>query len=424
MNARRESVVVHLDAAELDVDREVGTLGRERAGAQSVVSFAYAPEWVAAADAFPLDPSLPLFEGDQFPARLPGVFADASPDRWGRTLLERREALRARNEERAPRRLDEWDLLVGVGDETRMGALRIARGDEGFLANDPLAVPPVARLRELEHWANEVERGLPEVDGEEERWIAMLVAPGSSLGGARPKGSFREEDGSLWIAKFPSREDRHDQGAWEQVAARLAARAGIEVPKSGLRRLGSSFHTYCARRFDRRDGERRLYASAMTLAGRTDGEEGASYADVVRAIESFGDPAKIEDDLQQLFRRVAFNVLISNHDDHLRNHGFLRESGGWRLAPAFDVNPSPFTEEHSLSIDGSLRMSDLGLVLETAGLYRLRDDRAVAIIEEVGAVTAAWRDEAAAIGLPREEIERMAPAFERTGARAGTAEAG
>lgn len=422
----RDRVIVHLDAAELGADWVTGALARERAGAQSVISFAYEPGWVAAADAFALDPLLPLYEGEQYPPMLPGIFADASPDRWGRTLLERREALGARRQGRAPRQLDDWGFLVGVSDLARMGALRIARPSDGaFLDDEALAIPPLARLRELEHWASEVERGLPEAGTEEERWIAMLIAPGSSLGGARPKANYMEEDGALWIAKFPSREDRHDLGAWEYVVARLAARAGIEVPESKLLSLGGRYRTYCSRRFDRRGEERRLYASAMTLAGRRDNEPGASYPDIVRAIESFGDPAAIEADLEQLFRRLAFNVLVANHDDHLRNHGFLRTASGWRLAPAFDVNPSPYTGEHSLSLDGSVHAADLDVVREAAGLYRLGDGEASEIVEQVRSATAGWRAEAAAVGLPRAEIERMSAAFEKQGpGEAGAAEAG
>lgn len=419
----RDRVVVHLDAAELGGDRVVGALTRERAGSQSVTSFAYEPAWVSATGSFGLDPSLALYEGEQYPPALPGVFADAAPDRWGRTLLERREALAARRQARAPRQLDEWDFLVGVSDRTRMGALRMARPEDGvFLDHERLTIPPVARLRDLEHWASEVERGLPDVDSDEERWIAMLIAPGSSLGGARPKANYLEDDGSLWIAKFPSREDRHDVGAWEQVAARLAARAGIETAESKLLQLSATYRTFCARRFDRRGEDRRLYASAMTLAGRRDNEADAGYLDVVRAIESFGDPAAIEDDLRQLFRRVVFNVLIGNHDDHLRNHGFLRTASGWRLAPAFDVNPSPYTREHSLTFDGSLRVPDLDLVRGTAGLYRLGDDEVERIFEEVSSVTVGWRAEAGALGVPAEEIERMSVAFEISGPEA-TAEA-
>jgi len=406
--------MVQLDAAELGAHRAIGKLGRVGAPPRSAIAFAYEASWVTAAGSFQVDPSLPLYEGLQYSPALPGILTDAAPDRWGRTLLERREALSARREERAPRHLDEWDLLVGVSDMTRMGALRIARSEGGpFLDDGSLAVPPFARLRELEHWAREAERGLPDVSREEERWIAMLVAPGSSLGGARPKASFRDEDGSLWIAKFPSREDRHDVGAWEQVVAHLAARAGIDTPASKLLRLGSDFRTYCASRFDRQGDERRLYASAMTLTGRRDGEEGASYLDIAQAIEGFGDPDSIEADLEQLFRRVAFNVLVSNHDDHLRNHGFLRGPGGWRLAPAFDVNPSPFTEEHNLTLDGRIRSPDLDVLRETAGLYRLNDKRVSQIIDEVSSVVAGWRRAATAAELPRQEVDLMAIAFER-----------
>jgi serine/threonine-protein kinase HipA len=297
-----------------------------------------------------------------------------------------------------------------------MGALRVAGAAGGpFLENDPLAVPPATRLQELEHWADQVEQGLPDVAGEGERWIAMLVAPGSSLGGSRPKASFREEDDSLWIAKFPSLEDRYDLGAWEQAVARLAHAAGIEVPESRLLSLGSRYRTFCARRFDRRGAERRLYASAMTLAGRRDGEEGASYLDVAQAIESFGDPDAIEADLEQLFRRVVFNVLVSNHDDHLRNHGFLREPSGWRLAPAFDVNPSPYTEEHSLTLDGDVLLPDLDAVRATASLYRLSETRTAEIVTQVEAAVGRWRTEASEVGLSRDELEGMAIAFERAG---------
>lgn len=410
MAAERDRLLARLDAAELGPQREVGTLSRERGGGRSVVSFAYAPDWVAARDSFPVDPALPLYEGEQYRQGLPGFFADAAPDRWGRTLLERREATVARREDRRPRQLDEWDFLVGVNDETRMGALRLARpGGRGFVADEPLAVPPLARLREIEHWARELEQGLSQEIGEEDRWLAMLVAPGSSLGGARPKASY-SDGGGLWIAKFPSREDRHDVGAWEHLLSRLATAAGIATPETRLLRLGAAYRTFCARRFDRAGDERRLYASAMTLAGRGDHED-ASYLDIARAIVDFGDPAAIEEDLGQLFRRLAFNVLVANRDDHLRNHGFLRGTGGWRLAPAFDVNPSPEKLEHSLALDDSVRAPDLDLVRETAPLYRLSADEAERTIAEVGRAVSGWRQLAREAELPGEEIERISAAF-------------
>ena len=410
MTADRDRVVVHLDAAEIGPRQAVGTLARERAGTKSVTSFAYEPGWVTSPAAFSLDPSLPLYEGEQYPPTLPGIFADAAPDRWGRTLMERREALAARREDRRQRGLDDWDYLVGVNDRTRMGALRFARASDGrFVDDGELAIPPSTQLHDVEHWARELEHGLPDAGGEEERWIASLIAPGSSLGGARPKASFLD-DGTLWIAKFPSREDRHDAGGWEYVVSRLAAEAGIEVSEGRLLRLGSPYRTFCARRFDRLGESRRLYASAMTLAGRRDHED-SSYLDISRAIVVHGDPAAIEHDLQQLFRRIVFNVLTANRDDHLRNHGFLRTAGGWRLSPAFDVNPSLQKQEHSLALDDSLRAPDLDVVRETAPQYRLAARRAEEIIAEVDRVVARWPAAARDADLPRDEIERFAGSF-------------
>jgi serine/threonine-protein kinase HipA len=410
MATDRDRVVVHLDAAEIGPRQAVGSLARERAAAKSVISFAYEPDWVSSPASFALDPSLPLYEGEQYQPALPGIFADAAPDRWGRTLMERREALAARREGRRQRGLDDWDYLVGVNDRTRMGALRLARADDdGFLDDGELTIPPSTQLRDLEHWARELEHGLPDAGSEEERWIASLIAPGSSLGGARPKASFLD-DGALWIAKFPSREDRHDVGGWEYVVSRLAAEAGIEVPETRLLRLASPYRTFCARRFDRLGESRRLYASAMTLAGRRDHED-AGYLDIARAIVIHGDPAAIEQDLQQLFRRVVFNVLTADRDDHLRNHGFLRTAGGWRLSPAFDVNPSPQKQEHSLALDDSLRVPDLDIVRETAPHYRLTAKRAEEIIGEVDRVVAGWPAAARDADLPEDEVERFAAAF-------------
>jgi serine/threonine-protein kinase HipA len=408
----REQLVVHLDDADLGPRREVGTLTRERGGGKSVTSFAYEPRWVADGDAFRIDPSLPLYEGEQYPPTLPGVFADAAPDRWGRTLLERRETQTARREERRPRSLDDWDFLVGVDDRTRMGALRLASdagGEKEFLAEESFPVPPLARLRELELWARQVEEGVGSELSDEERWLAMLVAPGSSLGGSRPKANYEDQD-ELWIAKFPSREDRHDVGTWEHLVSLLAAAAGIDVPETRLLALGSRYRTFCAKRFDRLRGSRRLYASAMTLTGRRDHED-ASYLDIARAIAELGEPAAIEEDLRQLFRRVVFNVLTANRDDHLRNHGFLRSSGGWRLAPAFDVNPTPQKHEHVLALDGSLRTPDLEIVRETAPYYRLSTADADEVVGEIRRVVAGWRDLAQRIDLAADELERIGSAL-------------
>ena len=422
MAGDRDRVVVHLDAAEIGPRQAVGALAREQVAAKSVISFAYEPDWVAAPASFSLDPSLPLYEGEQYPPALPGIFADAAPDRWGRTLLERREALAARREGRRQRRLDDWDCLVGVSDRTRMGALRFARASGGAFVDDgELTIPPSTQLRDLERWARELEHGLPkEAMSEEERWITTLIAPGSSLGGARPKASFLD-DGTLWIAKFPSTEDRHDVGGWEYVVSRLAADAGIEVPETRLLRLGSPYRTFCARRFDRLGESRRLYASAMTLAGRRDHED-AGYLDVARAIVDHGDPAAIEDDLQQLFRRVVFNVLTADRDDHLRNHGFLHQQGdSWTLSPAFDLNPNPAPGPKDLStaIDYDDTRASVRTLLNVAGYFRLDASSALAVLAKVAQATANWRRVAESHGLTQRDIDDMEPAFEH--AEAGQA---
>lgn len=412
MASERARVPVQLDAAELGPRRPIGTLACERGRGGSVISFSYEPDWVGASDAFALDPSLPLYEGEQYPPKMPGIFSDAAPDRWGRTLLERREAQLARHQASELRRLDDWDFLVGVDDRTRMGALRLTRPGaepDAFLSDASLPVPPLARLRELEHWAREAEERAGEELSEDERWLAMLIAPGSSLGGARPKANYLDR-GSLWIAKFPSREDRYDVGAWEYAISRLAAAAGVEVPETRLLSLGSAYRTFCTKRFDRRGDERRLYASAMTLAGREDNED-ASYLDIARAIENLGDPAAIEADLRQLFRRVVFNVITADRDDHLRNHGFLRTASGWRLAPAFDVNPAPRKHEHSLALNGTVREPDLEVVRATAPLYRLSAADAGELIEEVGRAVAGWPEVAREAGLVGADLERIGSTF-------------
>ena len=405
-------VAVWLDSAELGPSRRVGTLRRAGSGPGAIVSFAYDAAWIGRRDAFVLDPAHQLFEGEQYPPKgaLAGVFTDMAPDRWGRTLLERREALRARQEGRRPRVLGDWEFLLGVTDLGRMGALRVAALEGRFIDDDPLAIPPTARLRELEQAAREMEQPSSSGDEEEARRLAILLAPGSSLGGARPKATFLLEDGSLWLAKFPSRNDRHDVGAWEFVLNELARRAGIVVPETRLVRLPGDHRTFAARRFDR-DGEaRRLYCSAMTLVGKRDGED-ASYLDIALAVADHGAGTTLNTDLEQLFRRVAFNVVTGHRDDHLRNHGFLRSRDGWRLSPAFDLNPLLDKPEHDLAIDESIRQPDLALVAETAPFYRLSAAGADRVIAEVREAVAGWRDAARMTGLPADEIALFAGAF-------------
>lgn len=317
----------------------VGTLAHDR----GQIRFRYDPGWLGDARAFALDPDLSLDGAPFFPKPELGnfgIFLDSSPDRWGQTLMKRREALLARDQNRSARTLYAWDYLIGVQDLTRQGALRFRFPDtQAFLGDEKLAAPPVTSLRELEAVANHLTgKRIDDLDALRQ-WLAVLVAPGASLGGARPKANFSETDGSLWIGKFPARDDERDIAAWEYVVHAMAMRAGIDVPPAKLVRLGLPHRTYCVRRFDRQGGARRFYASAMTLL-RRDQSEGASYLDLAHFIRTQGDGRHADADLEQLYRRVVFNVAVGNRDDHLRNHGFILASTGWRLAPAFDVNPN------------------------------------------------------------------------------------
>lgn len=388
----------------------VGTLAHDR----GQIRFHYERTWLGDARAFALDPDLSLDEAAFFPKPELGnfgIFLDSSPDRWGQTLMKRREALQAKDEQRTPRTLYAWDFLMGVQDFTRQGALRFRLGGtEEFLGNDKMAAPPVTSLRELESVAYQLSsRRIDDLDALR-RWLAVLVAPGASLGGARPKANFTEADGSLWIGKFPARDDVRDVGAWEYVVHGLAVKAGVDVPAAKMVRLNNDFRTFCIQRFDRVDGARRFYASAMTLL-RKEHSEGTSYLELAQFLRSNGDGASASDDLEQLFRRVAFNVAVGNRDDHLRNHGFVLGATGWRLAPAFDVNPNIDKAEHVLNIDDSDNRPSLETVLGTAKFYGLSVDRARQIINEVASTIDGWQDAARRAGIARGDVELTATAF-------------
>ena len=388
----------------------VGILQHDR----GQLRFSYRDDWLKNPVAFALDPDLTLDKAPFFPkpeAGNFGVFLDSSPDRWGQVLMQRREALEAKDENRKPRTLYAWDFLLGVQDETRQGALRF-RVDENsaFLGAQGLAAPPVASLRDLEAIA--IELSAKKIDDLDKlrKWLAVLVAPGASLGGARPKANFRDQDGSLWIAKFPARDDTRDIGAWEGVLHTLAEQAGIDVPTARVKRFGSDFHTFCAKRFDRHGGSRRFYCSAMTALRKADGENG-SYLELAEFLQKNGAKGHIADDLAQLFRRVVFNVAAGNRDDHLRNHGFILMPRGWRLAPAFDMNPSIDKAEHVLALDDSDHRPDFDTVLSTASLYGLDSEAANKIVREVRQVVMTWQSLATKHGIARADIELLAGAF-------------
>jgi len=298
---------------------------------------------------------------------------------------------------------------MGVSDATRIGALRLRStdGKRRFLDEHSLGAPPMTRLRELETIALSLDDPQKQERAEYDAWLRQLLAPGSSLGGARPKATFTAKDDTLWIAKFPGRADRRDVGAWEFLAHQLAERAQIRVPRAAQLRLGSNYHTFAVQRFDRVGKRRRLYASAMTLLARSDGDAG-SYLDIAQALQDYGDPATLRLDLEQLYRRVLFNAMIGNRDDHLRKHGFVRGDRGWSLAPAFDVNPNPDRDEHVLTLDQLSGAPNIATIRATKGLYRLGSSAAARIEKEVRAALAGWPEVAQQLGISRREIEQLA----------------
>jgi serine/threonine-protein kinase HipA len=408
--AKLDTLEVWLDAVAWGRLRRIGALAHDR----GQIRFRYDPAWLADPVSFMVDPDLSLDSQVFFPnARAGnfGIFLDSSPDRWGQTLMDRREAMAARDTGRTARTLRAWDYLMGVQDITRQGALRFrVEGTADFLDHQRLAAPPVTSLAELESVAYELTRHRIDRLDQLRQWLAVLVAPGASLGGARPKANFSHPDDSLWIAKFPSRDDRRDMAAWETLTHRLAARAGIVVPEARLARLGGRHRTFCTRRFDRQTGSRVFFASAMTLL-RKDNSMGASYIELAEWLARHGDPIHIASDLEQLFRRVAFNVCVGNRDDHLRNHGFLLTPSGWRLSPAYDVNPSPELTDHVLAIDDVDPRPNLSTVAATAGFYGLSKIRGEAIVRDIHSVVRGWRTKARSLGIPPDEILTTAPAF-------------
>ncbi|MBK9655247.1 MAG: type II toxin-antitoxin system HipA family toxin [Rhodanobacteraceae bacterium] len=405
---------IRIDDASLGGAAQVGCLTKSASRTGDTICFEYASDWLAGAApvaAFPLDHELHLGAGPLYArsgaSALSGAFQDCSPDRWGKRLMDRREAIEAREEGRKVRNLRAWDYLLGVHDESRMGALRLVDpASARYLDDRNLSAPPITELRRLEAIAAHVERGDADLSDEQVRWIKQIVAPGASLGGARPKASFRDLDGRLWLAKFPSTEDRIDVGLWEYLSYQLARAAGIDMPEARLMQLSDRGHTYAVQRFDRTANSRRMYSSAMTQLDVSE-SEGCSYLDLAQVIETHGTSTQIAPDLEQLFRRVLFNILTGNRDDHLRNHGFLRTGDGWQLSPAFDVNPNPDKDHHVLAIDDRDTAPDSQLLLATADYYRLPRKAVGAVVEQVRGAVRDWEQRARALNASSREIALM-----------------
>lgn len=416
MNAHTlHQIEVVLDLERLGGPHRMGVLHRQSARSGDVYSFEFDDAWLARKDPISLDPDLFPVPGRNYPPTNRsqfGVFMDSSPDRWGRTLMQRREALLSAREKRSARTLTEWDYLLGVHDTSRLGALRFrANADSPFLDDSPTnAAPPLTSLRELQAAARALEEDRGEDDSRLQGVLEQLLVPGSSLGGSRPKASVMDESGQLCVAKFPSHQDEWDVGAWEAVAHRLAMRAGIRVPPMRLLDLTPGGHTFLSQRFDRTlTGGRLAFVSAMTLLQRADGDSDASYLELVDLLQSRGAQTPI--DCEELFRRVVFSICISNTDDHLRNHGFLVESAGLVLSPAFDINPNPHKNQLSLAIDEVNTSLDLNVALIAAESYGLTPDRARDVITQVREAVHHWPDEAGALGISRREQEFMRKSF-------------
>ncbi len=378
-------------------------------------SFEYDKDWLKKTKlTLTLDPELMPYSGRQYPTgkNIFGMFADASPDRWGRVLMNKRERILASKEGRKPSKLYDSDYLLGVYDETRMGGMRFKLISDGpFLSDDKeTAAPPWAALRTLEEASRNYEK---DETGLAEKWLNQLIRPGSSLGGARPKATVVDTKGQLWIAKFPSKNDENDTGAWEIVVHDLAALCGLNVPEAKCEKFSPLGSTFLVKRFDRREGRRVHFASAMTLLGKTDGasaSDGSSYLDIAGFIKSYG--AQPKKDLMELWKRIVFNMAVSNTDDHLRNHAFVLTSRGWILSPLYDVNPVPYGNELSLNVDEGDNSISIELAVKTAVRFGIPESDATSYAEDIlRIVRDNWEKIASRYGLTRRQIEEMRPAF-------------
>lgn len=412
----REIVEVYADWQPIEVPLLIGLLAYSDSSRGGVFSFAYDKAFLTSAFRLQIDPILTLHSGELYNDEADKnfrAFLDSSPDRWGRILMQRRAAIEARKGIRVTSRLNELDYLLGVHDSYRMGGIRFKRvGADAFLDdNSEFAAPPMASLRELEHAAMQIEKD-DNIDSDEYyRWLKMLISPGSSLGGARPKACVADEQGHLWIAKFPNLNDTHDVGAWEMVCYELALAAGVDMYPSEIRQLSSQHHTFLTKRFDR-DGEKRLhFSSAMTQLQYYDSEQsqGASYLEIAEFISNCG--AQTEADLAQLWRRIVFNIAVSNTDDHLRNHGFLLTKNGWKLSPAYDLNPIVGKHGLHLNITDADNALDYQLAFDVKNFFRLSQTQATQIYDEVLMAVKRWQAVAKRLGISRAEQAMKQSAF-------------
>lgn len=414
MATSKIDILVYADWLEIGGSKLIGILAAHQGKGRKAFSFSYDEKWLETEKPFLFDPDVTWNKGQQFPIGKSnfGIFNDAMPDTWGRTLMKRREAQIAKEEKRVVKNLHDIDFLLGVNDESRMGGLRFKlKEKEPFLNNDNARpTPPWSSVRELQHGISLIES---DKDNKEVRkWLSILLAPGSSLGGARPKANIMDEKGNLWIAKFPSKEDTIDKAAWEFLAYKLAIKAGIEMAECKIEKIAGKHHTFFTKRFDRHKDKRIHFASAMTMTGNNEDtikENHPSYLDIAEFIQ-FNESNNTKE-LQQLWRRMIFNIAISNTDDHLRNHGFILNISGWQLSPAYDINPSIDKDGLSLNIDSNNNALDFDLAKSVGEYFQLKEKQMNDILKEIKGAVKNWKTEATKIGISKAEIKLMSSAF-------------
>lgn len=412
-----ERLLVFADFDWLDKPELVGELCYEKLRGSESYAFRFDDNWLKFHAGIKLSEDINNYPGLQYtqPGNdIFGCFSDALPDRWGRTLLKRREQIQASEEKRAVRNLSSFDYLMGIDDFSRMGGFRLKRELDGDFINvsPSLKIPPLTELRQLVLASQEVEKSEENDVLPEKKWIAQLIQPGTSLGGARPKAGVLDDSGNLCIAKFPSRKDDYDTGLWEHFSHLLARKAGIYAAQTKVLGGLGKYHTLLSKRFDRTDeGKRIHFASSMSLIGLRDGDNaqgGYGYLNIVDFIlQSCCD---VEKNLQELYRRVAFNICIGNSDDHFRNHGFLLTPRGWTLSPAYDMNPT-LNKYQSLLINESSNKADIRTLLESCESYMIKKEVAENIIRQVQAAVAGWENLAVLLQIPAREVTMFKDRF-------------
>lgn len=413
MKKGKFDIFVFADWKSLSEPKLMGILSAHYGKGKKAFSFEYDQNWLSTESQRLIDPDIQFFSGVQFPNNKEnfGVFLDSMPDTWGRTLMKRKAAQQARERDEKPQILYDIDYLLGVYDKTRMGALRFKTSLDGLFLDDDEnnSTPPWSSIRELQSAAKNLE---DDENANVKKWLAILMAPGSSLGGARPKANIEDENGELWIAKFPSKNDTIDKGAWEFLAYQLAINCGVEMAECKIEKIAGKYHTFFTKRFDREGNQRIHFSSAMTMTGNNEESlrfSTASYLDIVEFMMNLG--ANVNENLKQLWRRIVFNICISNTDDHLRNHGFILTEKGWVLSPAYDLNPSDEKNGLALNIDMDDNTLNLELAKSVGVYFRLNETEMDSIILEVQNAVSNWRNIASEIGISRGEQELMRGAF-------------